>query len=135
MKLDKQAEFMAMVNKVGPLPTSALAAGFGWNTLEKAEEIPAHTCPLNGVWNFSVHKDDPHCDGCGLCKSELEQDGVEKYTFTEFMDACKNGWINDYDGSGYYGSETSEVRVSVSCIDGAHGRLDDKYTHVWWYAK
>lgn len=61
-----------------------------------------------------------------------EESGAEILTIEEFMNWCKSGFINDYDGSGYYGTEVEDLDIPVFCSD---ANLDYKYTHVWWYNK
>lgn len=58
-------------------------------------------------------------------------------TLDEFIEDCKNGYLIDYDGFGYYSNSTSEhedrdeLRVYPSQI--TQGVVNRDYKYVHWY--
>ena len=64
-----------------------------------------------------------------------EKPWCDLYTIDRFMVMCKSGYLIDYDGVGYFGTETTESEQQVSCKDLASGTVvpDPKHTHVHWY--
>lgn len=69
-----------------------------------------------------------------LPDKEHEQGDI--FTVKEFIEAIKKGWFNEYDGSGYWATET---QVSNSYFDFNSKNFgfpsEFKATHVCWYNK
>ncbi len=57
------------------------------------------------------------------------------YTVAEFTEMCEAVHLIDYDGVGYFSTETTESDELVSIAEMAHGGagIDPQYTHVRWY--
>jgi hypothetical protein len=57
------------------------------------------------------------------------------YTIAEFTKMCEARHLIDYDGEGYFATETVESGEQVSCEEMAKGvgPANPKYTHVRWY--
>jgi hypothetical protein len=51
----------------------------------------------------------------------------------EWIDCVKCGAFIDYDGFGYYATETQETNVRVIPSDVANGKIDTTWTHIVWY--
>jgi hypothetical protein len=58
-----------------------------------------------------------------------------KFTLEEFREAVERGMFIDWDGSGYYATETemSELRARPSAI--RVGEIERDFTHVVWFNK
>jgi predicted nucleotide-binding protein (sugar kinase/HSP70/actin superfamily) len=53
----------------------------------------------------------------------------------EFVSMCDMAYITDDDGVGYYGWKDSESKNIINPTDVAQRRINENYTHVWWYSK
>jgi hypothetical protein len=53
----------------------------------------------------------------------------------EFVERCKNGFFVDYDGHGYYASETEMSDVLALPSDVTHGKVFHGFSHVMWFNK
>ena len=57
----------------------------------------------------------------------------------EFIEDCENGFLNDYDGFGYYSNSRTEhdnldeLRVRPSQVTG--GFFNRSYRYVHWYTR
>lgn len=56
-------------------------------------------------------------------------------TVEEFIEDCKNGSFNDYDGTGYWSSNSKRTSIPISCNDLAKGKVLPGYTHICWFNK
>lgn len=75
---------------------------------------------------YKLHSDD------GLT-SNLDDFG-DLMTMNDFIECCEDGGFIDYDGSGYYASETKlngSITVYPSMV--RKGTIDKRYTHIMWY--
>jgi len=62
----------------------------------------------------------------------------DKFSFEDFAKMCRSGGFIDYDGFGYFGTDTeeSEIKTSPSIFRGQiklNPALVQKYTCIWWY--
>lgn len=63
-------------------------------------------------------------------------DEAELWTIAGFRAAVLDGVFNEYDGTGYYGTERgydSDYPVDITGL--ANGAYPVEYTHVIWFAK
>lgn len=75
---------------------------------------------------------------------EAMEDFGDLFTLEEFIDSCRAGSFNDYDGSGYYADSTrltriralpSDVAEEIAPIKIKRGIKEGKITHVAWFNK
>jgi hypothetical protein len=67
--------------------------------------------------------------------SEIPEYG-DHMTLEQFVDAAKEGWFIDYDGSGNYATDKQESNISIYASDVTSGRgIRKDFTHVVWYNK
>ena len=72
--------------------------------------------------------------GASLMINGIETPG-DLYTIAEFKEMCEAGHLIDYDGIGYFSTETTESGEQVSCKKMREGKgvPSPEYTHVRWY--
>lgn len=65
------------------------------------------------------------------------KDGVCIFTVEEFKEACCNqGCFVDDDGSGYYSNDLKQSSNLLALpSDFMKGKIDTKWTYVFWYNK
>lgn len=56
----------------------------------------------------------------------------ELMALQEFVEECVSGFFIDYDGSGYYATETQMTRIRVKPSDVTHGKIEN-WSHVVWF--
>lgn len=56
-----------------------------------------------------------------------------KMTLKDFIEACKSGCFIDYDGYGYYGTDTEELKNLGEVYLSQYRKLDKTQTHIYWY--
>ncbi|MFA5207542.1 MAG: hypothetical protein WC428_02680 [Candidatus Paceibacterota bacterium] len=56
-------------------------------------------------------------------------------TLDEFIEACKEGWFIDSDGSGYYGKDGQETNIPICPSDMKHRAIRREFDSVIWYNK
>jgi len=54
-------------------------------------------------------------------------------TLDKFIECCTSGGFIDYDGWGYYATDTMETDIGVIPSDILAGKVNRDYTHVVWY--
>lgn len=60
----------------------------------------------------------------------------DKMTLAEFIDACKWGMFIDYDGFGYYATDTQMTDIIVYPSDiTIRKEVKQEYSHVVWFNK
>lgn len=64
--------------------------------------------------------------------SPIETDS-DFMTMADFVDGCECGGLIDYDGFGYYATETEMTDLTVRPSDWSKGKLDPRWTHVVWF--
>lgn len=57
------------------------------------------------------------------------------FTIEEFIDICKTGYLSDYDGSGFYATDTEQSNIYISPGDIFADKYRKDFTHVKWYNK
>lgn len=62
-------------------------------------------------------------------------DPSTKMTLAEFIEDCKDGYLIDDDGIGYYGTDTAESNLEISPSDVTEREYRTDFTHVYWYNK
>jgi len=66
----------------------------------------------------------------------IEPDYTDLMTLDEFVDCVKTGLFIDYDGSGYYATESLYDRDSPAIpSEIKQGKINSSYTHVAWFNK
>jgi len=69
-----------------------------------------------------------------LNTSEEMPDYNSVYKLDDFIEACKNNEISDYDGCGYYMKDNLEYRSNEAVPSQINeGIVLNKFTHVIWY--
>lgn len=65
---------------------------------------------------------------------EEEYPWANVFTFDDFVRHVNNGYINSYDGVGYFhnGREETDLIVNVSRIT-SNTTLRDRYPYICWY--
>jgi hypothetical protein len=53
----------------------------------------------------------------------------------DFVDCCNDGVFIDYDGAGYYATETEESDICANPSDIVCGNIRTDFSHVMWYNK
>ena len=106
---------------------------------DKEENHPDYAAARE-VENNEVLKGNYNYKGVGSpfeVKFEDAPDYADVFTLKDFIECCKMGGFNDYDGSGCYGVEGAESNIPVDCSELAAGIVDSKFpwTHVFWYNK
>ena len=84
-----------------------------------------------------------YCSDCGFrffCFTnpralEPQPDYGELCTIEDFIGYCETGSFIDYDGSGYYATETLMTRIEANPSDIKRGRVDKRWSHVMWFNK
>jgi hypothetical protein len=59
----------------------------------------------------------------------------EHWTIEEFSRRVKTDMLVDYDGSGYYATESKASNVRAFPSEIVAGNINRKFTHVMWYNK
>jgi len=62
----------------------------------------------------------------------LDKDG-NLMTLEEFKECCRGGGFIDYDGFGYYSTETEESDITIKPSDITSGNYRKDFTHINWY--
>lgn len=57
----------------------------------------------------------------------------ELFSIEEFIDYCESGAFIDYDGTGYYATETLKSYIEICPSDIKRGIYRKDFTHVVWY--
>jgi hypothetical protein len=55
------------------------------------------------------------------------------FTFEEFKGCVDSGGFIDYDGFGYYSTDTEQSNITIYPSDFAKGQVRTDFTHVKWY--
>lgn len=57
----------------------------------------------------------------------------DKMTLKKFVDCCKCGGFIDYDGFGYYATETQESSIKISPSDVTNNKYRKDFPYIIWY--
>lgn len=57
------------------------------------------------------------------------------YTYKEYKDMCKTGYVSGYDGSGYYSDGILVYNLSASPRAFYYDKENTKFSHVVWFNK
>ena len=60
-------------------------------------------------------------------------DYSNRMTIPDFVDACKCGMFTDYDGCGYYATETEMTNQEIRPSDVLKKQYNPEYSHVVWF--
>ena len=60
---------------------------------------------------------------------------VDLMTVRDFEEHVISGAFNNYDGSGYYATETHQSRLMAIPSEILQGKITQEFTHVAWYNK
>lgn len=72
-----------------------------------------------------------------LQKSKL--DNLSEYgshiTIKDFIEMCQNGYLMDYDGHGYYATDSLESNILIYPSDVTNNKIRKDFSHVIWFNK
>lgn len=70
-----------------------------------------------------------------LQEIEQEYPWANVFTFDDFVRHVNNGYIDSYDGVGYFhnGREETDIMVNTECLDTYSPRMRERYPYICWY--
>ena len=105
-------------------------------------------CKPDEVYNLLSKFEDDNATGSNLLLDirfkisvlePIEYSDIPNYgklmTLDEFLKNARNGNFIDYDGHGYYSTDTkmSNKMISPSDVDGGRLRKEIEFTHIMWF--
>lgn len=57
----------------------------------------------------------------------------DKMTLQDFVESCEYGGFIDYDGFGYYATETQESSIKISPSDVTNNKYRKDFPYIIWY--
>lgn len=66
-------------------------------------------------------------------KMEPIDEHGELMTLEDFLEHCEHHWLIDYDGFGYYATETEMTNIKVKPSHVKRGTIDNSWSHIVWF--
>lgn len=56
-------------------------------------------------------------------------------TITDFKTDCRNKYLTDWDGTGYYATLSGMSDIPALCVDAWRMTATGEFTHIMWFNK